>query len=141
MADLIELVRAAAGLQGRDEALAALRTVVCALRERLSAEEVEELRGALSALPEVFTCEDAGHTHRVAERARDRLTEPEVVARVQAELRLPDLPAARRVTSAVLSVLADEVATAPAQTAANEAVSVGSLGRPRPDPAEDEDDG
>jgi uncharacterized protein (DUF2267 family) len=139
--DILERVREAAGLEGRDAARAALRSVICSLRERLSAEEVDALRAALSAVPEVFTCDHPGHTHRPATRRSDRLTEPEMVARVLEELHLPGLAEARRVTRGVLEALAADVTATPAEEAVNEAVSVGSLGRPRRGSAEDEDEG
>jgi uncharacterized protein (DUF2267 family) len=141
VADLLERVRVAAGLSSRDVAKQALKSLVCALRERLSAEEVDELRTTLHELPDLFLCDRPDHSHKLAERVRDRLTEPEVAERVQTELGLPDLAAGRRVSRAVLSVLAQDVPDGAPDAPGNEAVSVGALGRPRRGSAEDEDDG
>ena len=74
---ILEHIRKQGGLADDETAIRAARAVVCSLRDRLSPEEVEDFVKSLEQdMPELLTCE--AHPHRPPERAKERLTEPEV---------------------------------------------------------------
>lgn len=138
-AEILEKVRAAGSLPDEQAAVGAAREVVCALRERLSAEESANLEEALKGdLPELFACRNLQHAHRRPDRPGKPLTEPELAERVRDGAALADLTVARRVIRAVLAAVSErlggEEAEAPAErqgprgSAVNEAQRVGHLG-------------
>lgn len=101
---ILETIRARGGLADVETAIRAARAVVCSLRDRLTDEESADLVAALRAeLPELLACDR--HPHRAPERARDRLTEPEVADRVREEAGLADRTEARRLIRVVLAAL------------------------------------
>lgn len=123
---ILERIRSDAGLADEEKALRAARSVVCSLRDRLSPEEAGDLENALRGdLPELLACE--AHPHRAPERAKDRITEPEMVERVKAEADLADTATARRVIRVVLTALSSRFGGEEEATAANVARGIGSL--------------
>lgn len=143
-AQILEQVRVAGSLPDEQAAVGAAREVVCALRERLSAEESAHLEEALKGdLPELFACRNLEHPHRRPERPGRALTEPELAERVRDGAALPDVATARRVIRTVLNAVSarlggEEAAPGPERQAArgqpprgsavNEAQRVGGLG-------------
>ena len=128
---ILEHIRKQGGLADDETAIKAARAVVCSLRDRLSPEEVEDFVASLQQdLPELLACE--AHAHRPPERAKDRLTEPEVAERVRAEAGLGDRGEARKVIRVVLAALSSRMGGEEEATAANVARAVGALAtRPR----------
>ena len=140
---ILEHIRKQGGLADDETAIRAARAVVCSLRDRLSPEEAEDFVKALEAdLPELLTCEV--HAHRPPERAKERLTEPEVAERVRSEAALADLPTARKVIRVVLSALSSRMGGEEEATPANVARGIGSLAsrpaRQRSEGGHEEDD-
>lgn len=128
--EILEKIRRDGGLPDDETAIRAARAVVCSLRDRLAPEEVEGFVEALRAdLPELLACE--AHAHRPPEKAKDRLTEPEVVERVRIETGLEDRGEARRLIRVVLAALSSRLGPEEEAALANEARAVGALGRPR----------
>jgi hypothetical protein len=80
-----------------------------------------------------------GHpAHAAPSRRRDRLTEPEMVRRVQDESGLADMGAARRLIRVVLGAFSLRFGDEEREGAANVALGLGSLGRSRRDEGDDE---
>lgn len=134
--EILERIRRDGGLPDLDRAIRAARAVVCGLLDRLSPEEADNLRAALQGdFDDLLQCRHPAHVPPA--RARDRLTEPEMVRRVCDESGLPDPGAARRLVRIVLGALSDRLGEEERQELANVARDVGSL-RSRREEGDDE---
>lgn len=129
--EILDQICREGGLPNREVALRVARTVVCGLRDRLSAGDVEGLQEALRGdLSELLSC--AAHPHTPPTRQRDRLTEPEFVERVRDEAELPDRQSARRLVRVVFEALSSRFGGEQEEAVENVVRAVGSLGdRPR----------
>ncbi|WP_373047423.1 DUF2267 domain-containing protein [Vulgatibacter sp.] len=138
--EILENIRKQADLDDDETTIRAARAVVCSLRDRLSPEEAQDFLESLRGdLPELLHCES--HPHRRPEKAKERLTEPEVVERVRAEAGLKDQAHARRVIRVVLASLSSRMGGEEEATPGNVARGIGSLAsRPRSRREEGEDE-
>lgn len=124
--EILTTIREKGGLADEATAIRVARAVVCSLRDRLGAEEAEGVVAALrDDLPELLACE--AHPHRAPERAKDRLTEPEVADRVCSEAGLSDRAAARRLIRVVLAALASRLSGEAEAPEGNVARAIGEL--------------
>lgn len=125
--EILDQICREGGLPDREVALRVARTVVCGLRDRLSAEDVAGLEQALQGdLSDLLSC--SLHPHTPPARQRDRLTEPEFAERVRAEGGLPDRPSARRLVRVVFEALSSRLGGEHEEIVENVVRGVGSLG-------------
>lgn len=128
--EILQQIRTEGRLADDETAIRAARAVVCSLRDRLPPDEAEGFVEALRGdLPELLECE--AHPHQPPEKAKERLTEPEVAERVRIEVGLEERGEARRLIRVVLAALSSRMGSEEEAVHANEARGVGSLGRPR----------